>query len=177
MANIMSCCRCFGNSVTLNGCGSTPTTGCGDCLTLGHITVGCENSIAPCDTENTLKIPFDCFCFPCETPLFKITNLSSIQYATVVSIDKTGITIQPDGTGGAYSKVFITFFATCPDGCDTTSDFGSVSIYLKDVCDGVICDDGYTCNDCTADCDQNTIDLSAQVPVTSEDENTSGLLL
>ncbi len=178
MANIYSCCNCFGNSLTLNNnCNPTSTSECGGCLTLGHIMVGCENSIAPCDTESTLKVPFDCFCFPCDNPQFKITNLSKIKYATVVSIDKTGVTIQPDGTGKANSKVEIEFFAMCSDGCDVKSDYGSVSIYLRDICKGVICEDGYKCNDCTGDCDQVTIDLSGQRPVEETEENTSGFIL
>ncbi len=139
--------------------------------------VGCDNSIAPCDTESTLKVPFDCFCFPCANPTFKITNTSSIKYAEVVSIDKTGITIQPDGTGKANDKVYIEFLAVCSDGCDTKSDYGSVSIYLKDICKGVVCNDGYKCNDCTGDCDQITIDLSALRPEETSEENESGFIL
>ena len=179
MANITSCCNCFGNSVSLNNnCGTPTSSGCGDCLQLGHILVGCANSIAPCDTGSTLKIPFDCFCFPCTTPVFKILNEASIQYATVVSIDKTGITIRPDGTGGANSKVSINFFAACDEGtCDVTSDFGSVSIYLKDICEGVPCADGERCNDCSGLCEDITIDLSGQRPSPSGEENTSGFLL
>lgn len=179
MSNITTCCNCFGNSLTLNNnCNPTPPPPtCGDCLRLGHIMVGCDNSIAPCDTESTLKVPFDCFCFPCTTPTFKITNISSIKYATVVSIDKTGITIQPDGTGGPNDKVYIEFLAVCSDGCDTKSDYGSVSIYLKDICKGVVCSDGYKCNGCTGECDLITIDLSAQRPETSSEENESGFIL
>lgn len=177
MANITSCCNCFGNQFSQNNNCSTTVSGCGDCLKLGHILVGCENSIAPCDTESTLKVPFDCFCFPCANPQFKITNLSKINYATVVSIDKTGVTIQPDGTGHANSKVEIEFFAVCEDGCDTKSDFGSVSIYLKDICKGVICQDGYKCNDCSGDCVQVTMDVSAQKPTEETEENTSGFIL
>lgn len=178
MANITSCCNCFGNSFSLNNsCSTTTTTGCGDCLQLGHILVGCDNSIAPCDTESTLKVPFDCFCFPCTTPQFKILNPTSIQYATVESIDKTGITIRPDGTGGANSKVEISFFALCDDGCDTTSDFGSVSIYLKDICKGVLCDDGETCNQCSGECEPDEIDLSVLRPETPETPDGGGFIL
>ena len=179
MANITSCCSCFGNSVSLNNNCSTPTSsGCGDCLQLGRIIVGCANSIAPCDTENTLKVPFDCFCFPCTTPTFKILNESSIEFATVVSIDKTGITIQPDGTGVANSKVNIEFMASCDAGtCDAKTDYGSVAIFLKDICEGVLCGDGERCNECSGDCEDVLIDLSGQKPGPSGEENTSGFLL
>lgn len=174
MANIVSCCSCFGNTVTLNNCTNPTPTPCGGCLTLGRIVVGCENSIAPCDTSSTLKVPFDCFCFPCTTPKFKILNQSSIKYATVVSIDKTGVTIRPDGTGVANSKVEIAFKAVCEDDCDTKSDYGSVVIYLKDVCKGVLCTDTQECNQCTGNCDEVTIDLSATRPLLDTEVNTSG---
>ena len=177
MANFNSCCKCFGNTFTPNNnCNVTPNK-CGDCLSLGHILVGCENSIAPCDTTNTLKIPFDCFCFPCDNPVFKVTNTSSIKYATVVSIDKTGITIKPDGTGRANSKVYIEFMAMCSDGCDVKSDYGSVSIYLKDLCKGVICPDGLSCNECTGICNIIDNDLSAQKPTNNVTPNSSGFVL
>lgn len=159
MAQINSCCTCFGNTVTLNPC-NNPTSGCGDCLTLGHIVVGCENSIAPCDVENTLKVPFDCFCFPCQTPEFKILNTNSIKYATVVSIDKTGLVIRPDGTGVANSKVEVNFKAKCGEGCDVKTDYGSVTIYLKDLCKGAFCGDSEICNECTGECDDVPGDLS-----------------
>ncbi len=174
MPNIVSCCSCFGNSVTLNNCTNPTSTGCGDCLTLGRILVGCENSIAPCDTSSTLKIPFDCFCFPCTTPTFKILNQSSIKYATVVSIDKTGVTIQPDGTGVANSKVEIAFKAVCGEDCETKTDYGSVVIYLKDICKGVLCGDGEKCNECTGDCDDILIDLAGTRPTVTTEVNTSG---
>lgn len=176
MGTFNSCCKCFGNTFTPNNNCVTKSS-CGDCLSLGHILVGCENSIAPCDTNSTLKIPFDCFCFPCDNPQFKITNSSSIKYATVVSIDKTGVTIKPDGTGAANSKVYIEFMAMCSDGCDVKSDFGSVSIYLKDLCKGVICEDGYKCNECTGVCDFFENDLSVQRPDSTIDTNVSGFIL
>ena len=174
MENIVSCCSCFGNTVTLNNCTNPTPTKCGGCLTLGRIIVGCENSIAPCDTESTLKIPFDCFCFPCTTPNFKILNQSSIKYATIESIDKTGITIRPDGTGVANSKVEIAFKAVCEDDCETKADYGSVVIYLKDICKGILCGDGEVCNQCTGNCDNITIDLATTMPTVTSEENTSG---
>ncbi len=178
MANLYSCCNCFGNSVTLNNCPSTPPTSrCGDCLTLGRILVGCENSIAPCATEDTLTIPFDCFCIPCETPQFKILNESEIEHVEVVSINGDGLTIQPTGTGKANSKVEIRFKAICADDCNTLSDYGSVVIYLKDICKGVLCGDGEQCNDCTGDCDDITIDLAGTRPPVNDTENTSGFLI
>lgn len=153
MPNITTCCNCFGNSVSVNNNCSTPTTSkCGDCFNLGHILVGCDNSIAPCDTTSTLKIPFDCFCIPCDAPQFKITNLKNIKGVTIESIDKTGITVRPDGTGDPRTPVRIEFFGACFDGCDTKSDFGSVSLYFKDLCKGVLCDEYYTCDKCTGNC-------------------------
>lgn len=178
MADITTCCTCFGNSVTLNYCpSSTPTSKCGDCLTLGRVLVGCENSIAPCATEDTLTIPFDCFCIPCDNPQFKVTNSSEIEHLTVVSISADGLVVQPTGTGSANSKVEIRIKAVCSDGCDTRSDFGEIVIFLKDICKGVLCDDNQTCNDCTGDCDDNEIDLAATRPSDDEVENTSGFLI
>lgn len=176
MANFTSCCKCFGNNFTPNNNCST-TKKCGDCLSLGHILVGCRNSIAPCDVDNTLKIPFDCFCFPCENVSFKITNKSDIKYATVVSIDKTGLTIKPDGTGGANSKVHVEFLAMCSDDCDSKSDFGSVTIYLKDLCKGVICEDGFACDECSGACNPVSNDLSAKRPEDIIENNVSGFIL
>jgi len=178
MADILSCCTCFGNSVTLNYCPTaTPKSKCGDCLTLGRILVGCENSIAPCATEDTLTIPFDCFCIPCNTPQFKILNTSEIQHVMVESISKEGITIRPTGTGKANSKVEIRFKAVCEDDCNTLSDFGSVVIYLKDICKGVLCGEGEVCNDCNGECEDVLIDLSALAPVQTTVPNTSGFLI
>jgi hypothetical protein len=178
MADITSCCTCFGNSVALNYCpSSTPTSRCGDCLTLGRILVGCENSIAPCATTDTLTIPFDCFCFPCENPQFKVINESEIEHLTVLSITKDGLVVKPTGTGRANSKVEIRFKAICADDCNTLSDYGSVVIYLKDICKGILCGDGEVCNDCTGNCDDVVIDLAGTRPAVDETENTSGLLI
>jgi hypothetical protein len=91
-----------------------------------------------------------------------------------VSIDKTGVTIQPDGTGVANSKVEIAFKAVCEDGCETKTDYGSVSIYLKDICKGVLCGDGERCNQCTGDCDDILIDLAGTRPIIPTEVNTSG---
>jgi hypothetical protein len=146
-------------------------------MSLGHIIVGCENSIGPCDVNDTLKIPFDCFCFTCDNPSFKITNSDSIKYATVVSIDKTGLTIKPDGTGTANSKVHVEFIATCKNDCEVKSDHGSVSIYLKDLCKGVLCDSGLSCNPCTGECNVVSNDLSAVRPTDTSEPNTSGFIL
>lgn len=177
MADIQSCCKCFGNTVTINKCQNKSTKQCGGCLTLGRIVVGCENSIAPCAINDTLTIPFDCFCIPCENPQFKITNSSDIKYVDVISIDKTGLKIKPDGTGKANSKVEIRFKAVCADDCNTLSDYGSVVIYLKDICKGVLCGDGELCNDCNGECEEVLIDLSNKPSVVPPLENTSGFLI
>lgn len=148
--NATSPCFCFGECTPNN-----PDTPCktGKCFQLGTIVVSCENSVGPCNQTGT--IPFKCFCYPCENPTFKITNLDQIKGLVVDSIDKDGVTVTTDGTLEPYDKVEICFKASCPtEDCDHKSDYGSVVIYIKDLCLGVDCATGSTCDKCNGECSE-----------------------
>jgi len=153
------CCTCFGDIIK-NSSPCTEIVPPGKvpkCMSLGHITADqCDQKVGPCDQE--VKIPFDCFDFPCDEPVFKIVKES--EYADILSIDKTGITIKTNGTGKAYDKVYIEFYAVCKiDDCHVYSDYGSISLYISDMCNGVLCGDNEVCNECNGNCEAVVVDL------------------
>ena len=150
-------CFCFGKCSPNK---PDPTCKNGECFELGTIVVSCDNSVGPCG--ETAIIPFTCFCYPCDNPVFKITNLNEIQGLTIDNIDKEGITVTTTGELDPNDKVEICFKASCPseESCNHKSDYGSVVIYIKDKCSGVECNEGFECEKCNGDCVALTPELS-----------------
>lgn len=144
-------CFCLGKCTPNTSTSGTPPCKTGDCFELGTVVVSCENSVGPCGTGTT---PFNCFQYPCENPTFKITNKDEIKGLVVDTIDKDGITYTTDGTLEPYDKVEVNFKASCPasEDCDHKSDYGSVVIYIKDLCLGVDCPEDHYCDKCNGEC-------------------------
>ena len=152
------CASCF-TSYTANPVSITAPCG-DDCIHLGTIVVACTDSVGPCSAQGT--VPFDCFCIPCDNPTFQILNTSSLQYLTVDSISKTGLVFTTNGVGTGNSKEEINIKVICKDadGCNIQSDYGTIVIYLKDLCAGVVCPTGEECDKCTGICGVSCVDVA-----------------
>lgn len=154
------CCTCFGTHYSATPC-NTPSTGkCGGCLTLGVITkTDCSMNL--CGTTDELEIDFSCFCIPCANPTFKILNAPEFPHLEVVSISKDKLVVKSTGEGFTQKQT-IKFSAYCTgdDDCTTLSDYGTVNLYFKGKCTGVVCETGYECDNCTGLCAPITGSLS-----------------
>lgn len=138
-------CSCVGNTTV------TTTTTTSDCLTLGNIIISQCDSAAPCGASGS--ITFDCFDYNCEdVPVFTVYSNSRPDLITVTGISADGIdfTTSSDAVGG--ERVEITFHATCGSACEGSSDYGTLVLYIKNLCKGVACGPGYTCAPCTGLC-------------------------
>lgn len=139
-------CSCVGNYTP-----STPTTPTSDCLLLGNIVISDCDSIVPCGGTGT--IDFDCFDYNCEdVPTFVVTSNSRPDLITVTAISSTGITVQTSNDAVGGERVQIDFYATCGSACGGSSAYGTVVLYIKSQCKGVLCNPGYTCAPCTGLC-------------------------
>ncbi len=137
-------CSCIGRVTP-----STPVTD--SCLRLGHIVVADCDTVDPCGGTGTVL--FDCFDYDCDTPpTFTVYSNSRPDLVTVTDISDAGIefTTTEDSVGG--ERIEIVFFAACGTGCQQSSSYGTVVFYIKNLCKGVACGTGYTCNPCTGLC-------------------------
>lgn len=138
-------CSCLGNTTT-----STPTS-TSDCLTLGNIIISQCDSAAPCGASGS--ITFDCFDYNCETtPTFVVYSNSRPDLITVTDITADGLDFTTSMTAVGGERVEIVFYATCGDSCSGSSAYGSLVLYIKNLCKGVACGAGYTCAPCTGLC-------------------------
>lgn len=141
-------CTCVGNY--------TPGTPCPtktDCFRLGHILVAECDSVGPCG--NTGFVPFDCFNIDCDSPdilSFKVYSNSRPDLITVNAINSSGLTFTTSNTAVGNERVEITIYGQCKGECNFKSDYGSVVIYIKNVCKGVLCESYQKCDPCTQVC-------------------------
>lgn len=158
MSNTNPCCTCFGTHYSPTTCGN-PTTGkCNGCLTLGTLTkTNCTMNL--CEATDTLEVDFSCFCFPCTTPQFTITNQGDFPNLEVVSITKDKMVVQSTGEG-FVTKQSIEFKAVCKEDCTTFSNYGTINLYFIGQCVGTVCEDGFTCDKCDGICKPTAPDLS-----------------
>ncbi len=114
-----------------------------------------------CENTDELEIDFDCFCFPCANPTFKILNAADFPHLTVVSTTKDKMVVRSTGEGFTQKQT-IKFTATClgEDGCSTLSDYGTINLYFMGKCAGVVCNEGFECDKCTGICVEKAPDLS-----------------
>lgn len=163
MSNDTNCtqqnpCSCLGKYYS-NGQGGTSSScavcPAGDCLLLGNILISPENSVFSGGETGTVS--FDCFeyCACGEVdPIFKITDVSHPDYFSDLQIDHEGLTFTTSLVALSNVKITVYFLAKC----GSFSDSGSVDIYLKDKCEGVVCiGECQECNPLTGVCDcENT---------------------
>lgn len=77
----------------------------------------------------------------------------------------SGLTLEPDGLleittdGYGSEEVTITVKVCTEKGGKEYCSFGDVIICFKDLCKGVVCDDGDECNECTGECESAEADL------------------
>ena len=146
----MSHCSCIGTYTPSSSCPAT-----GTCFRLGNILVAeCDSNLLPCGGIGV--VDFTCFNMPCVLPNtleFQVVSNSRPDLITITSINSGGLTLATTlaAKGGEY--VTIEFFGQCKGvNCDTLSDYGSVTIYIKDVCRDVLCKPYQICNPCTLTC-------------------------
>lgn len=139
-------CSCVGNYTP-----SSSSTSTSDCLLLGTIVIANCDSAAPCGATGTVS--FECFDYECETPpSFVVTYNSRPDILTVTDISSTGLDYQTSMTAVGDERVEITFYATCGSACGGSSAYGTVIIYIKNLCRGIVCQQGYSCAACTGLC-------------------------
>lgn len=138
-------CSCVGSYTP-----STPTSS-STCLTLGNIVISeCESAV-PCGGTGT--IAFDCFDYNCEsTPAFVVYSNSRPDLLTVTDITSTGLDFQTSMSAVGGERVEILFYATCGTACGGSSAYGSVVLYIRNLCKNVVCEQGYSCTPCTGIC-------------------------
>lgn len=154
----LSPCSCIGNCTGDPDPG--PPTSC-TCLDLGYITVYPDDSVGPCEQTGTVSFT-DCYDFcACENENATLTvmNISPENAVTVNSITTAGLSFTTNSdVVSAYDKVEITIKATCIADFDDTvtlGDFTTITIFIKDLCKGIICGDGQTCNKCSGECEDD----------------------
>jgi 23S rRNA U2552 (ribose-2'-O)-methylase RlmE/FtsJ len=155
----MSHCTCIGTYTPSSPCTSSST-----CFRLGNILVAeCDSNLLPCGGVATVN--FDCFKMPCVAPNyleFKVTSNSRPDLIRVVNITSSEITLATtvDAKGGEF--VTIEFYGQCTGlNCDTLSDYGSVTIYIKNVCRDILCESYQVCDPCTKLC----VDVPPEISV------------
>jgi len=136
---------------------STCSTTC-KCLDLGAITVFPDDGVAPCGQSGVVSFT-DCFDFcPCdnEVATMSVQDITPEDVITVNSISQSGLTYTTSDDAEPNQKVTITVKAVCASKTTagvTLGDYTTITIYIKDLCKGVLCDSGETCNKCTGECE------------------------
>jgi len=153
----------------------TPCTTCttSTCMRLGNIVVEECNSVGPCGQVGSVS--FTCFQYNCTNiPTFSVYSISDPSLISVVSIDAGGLVFQTSNSAIGGERVEIVFHASC-DGCTGKSDYGSVVIYIQNMCKGITCPAGQVCQPCTGLCAPGSSDLNVTKSATSY--NSSGGLV
>lgn len=160
----MSCtkinpCTCLGIQTPTT---PTPCPTPSNCLTLCNIIIPPDESVGPCD--KTGNIPFDNFDYGAcgvTTPTLQVINLAEIEeqgYITIDSIDETGLTFTTTDQAVGNGKVEVCIQGTC----GIFQDIATIIIYIKDLCEGVICiEENFFCNPCSGACEVICPDISA----------------
>lgn len=132
----------------------------GPCFRLGTMLLDQCNNAGPCG--DTATIDFTCFNINCpgtfNIEVYKISDPTKI---IINSIGVGGLTYTTTNNAFPNDRIEITLYATCKNSnCDILSDYGTIIIYIKDKCKGVICPTGFSCDYCTGLCQPETLNLN-----------------
>lgn len=147
-----------------------------NCINLCDISVNAQTSndaVGPCAATGTLDISSEstyghdfCAC-GADTQQWSIAGYDTEIFISA-SINKdtgvlTWVTQGPEALDKQYGNIVIKFV------CGTLSTYMTVLIGIKDLCLGVVCDEGEECDPCDSSCIEPEIDLSVgQSPDSSD---------
>lgn len=138
-------CWCLGRCTQVN----TPVCNSGGCIRLGTIIVKPEDSKGPCG--KTGRVDFKCFDVSgCCNKDVKATviNIDKPEKLTVGSITKDYLEFTTTNEANALDKIIVTIKISC---CGL-ADYGQIIIFIKDPCECISCETGFTCDKCTEEC-------------------------
>lgn len=146
----MSDCSCTGTYVP-------PTTSCPTtctCLDLGTITVFPDDGVAPCGQTGVISFT-DCFDFcAClnEVATLSVVDVTPTGKITINTINQSGLSYTTTSDANANDKITVTIKAVCNSAKTSglqLGDYTTITIYIKDLCKGVVPGVGQSCDKCT----------------------------
>lgn len=131
-----------------------------DCFRLGTMLLDQCNNAGPCG--DTATIPFTCFNINCTGTLsFSVYSISDPTKIIVNSIGAGGLTYTTTNNAYPNDRIEIVVYGVCDNGpCDILSDYGTIVIYIKDKCKGVVCPASWSCDYCTGLCQPQLLNLN-----------------
>lgn len=144
----MAGCRCDHGTIIVDP--GTPVP-CESCFYVTSHIIACDEEIGPCADSGSQVIETNCanatFSIIYYDTAFENVAINLVEDAWVLTFD----TVEGQSTPNTYYE--IRYKATCSGGdFDGLSVIGTVTVCIKDLCYGVTCGQGETCDECTGNC-------------------------
>lgn len=166
--SINNCCKCFGSYTPNKPTPCPPPTKNTGCISIGNILVKECDGAAPGQQG---EVDITCFDFSgCgEADInFEILNIEGADNLLSYQFTPETFTYTLAETAIGGEKITITFRASClTDNCGLLSDIGCITIFVKNLCKGVICGDCEECSYLTGLCEVVCPELIVDEELTS----------
>ena len=155
----MQHCNCV--ETTIPSTPNTPTcVQCGNCLTVKSPIL--SNFVDPCGDSDTYDITTVNDYEVCDGAItYQILSFDTIGLASVTVSSLGVFTIETTNEAEVGQYYEIVYITRCSD--PSIGAIGVIRVGIADPCNGVICADGETCNKCSGECEEITIDLNVDV--------------
>lgn len=165
-------CSILSATATVYVCMKNPcTSGCfdncnpcdGSCLVTPDITVNAASSLAACGDDIDIDITTGFTLAACDTGSVEYEVVSYSSAFTSATINASGILSLVSSNGAVPNNYYpVVVKVKCPAyGID---NLVTVSVGIKDLCEGVVCGDGTVCEKCTGNCiPEGDIDISITI--------------
>jgi len=133
-----------------------PAPSCANCLKLYGLRVPCDTGPAPCGgVDGTVVIDLADYnditaCSECEGT-YSIYAFDTVGITSATTTDEGVVTIVTNSTFVDRDEYEIVYKFECP--CQKLAGYGSIFVCKQNLCFGVTCGEGETCNPCTGVCE------------------------